>query len=109
MQKTILIVLAALATAGSGVAYAVAGTAQHRSAANIAAQRKGTFAIDNMTCATCPITVRTAMRHVAGVIAVQVNFAAKTARVTYDPRHASVVQIAAASTNAGYPAHAVAQ
>lgn len=109
MKKTALIALALLATAGSGVAYAVGGEAHNRPAASAVAPRQTTFAIENMTCATCPITVRTAMGRVPGVSAVQVDFAAKTARVTYDPRRANVTQIAAASTNAGYPARDVAQ
>jgi mercuric ion binding protein len=109
MTKTVFIVLALLVTAGSGVAYAVGGETQNHPAAAAVAQRQTTFAIENMTCATCPITVRTAMRHVAGVAAVQVDFAAKTARVTYDSRRANVAQIAAASTNAGYPAHILAR
>jgi mercuric ion binding protein len=109
MPKTVIIALALLAAAGSGVAYAVAGSAQTHAAANAVTQRQTNFAIKNMTCATCPITVRTAMRGVAGVSAVKVDFAAKTALVTYDSRRASIAQIAAASTNAGYPAHPVAR
>ncbi|MDT7531249.1 cation transporter [Sphingopyxis sp. SE2] len=41
---------------------------------------------------------------VAGVKSVTVDFAAKTATVIYDPATATVAAIAAASTNAGYPA-----
>lgn len=109
MKKTALIALAVSVTAGSGAAYALGGGAQNRVAAGAVAQRQARFAIKNMTCAACPITVRTAIRRVTGVSAVQVDFAAKTASVTYNPHQTSVAQIAAASTNAGYPAHAVAQ
>jgi len=63
-----------------------------------------TFVIENMTCASCPITVRLAMEGVAGVKSVKVDFEAKTATVVYDPASATVAAIAAASTNAGYPA-----
>ena len=62
------------------------------------------FKVDQMTCATCPITVRTAMSAVRGVTKVTVDFDTKTATVTFDPAVATVAQIAAASTNAGYPA-----
>ena len=58
MKKTILIGLAVLATAGGGVALALDNSAQDRPAATATAQRQATFAIENMTCATCPITVR---------------------------------------------------
>jgi mercuric ion binding protein len=97
--------MAVLAMAGGGVAYAVSGTAQDRPAATATAQKQTTFAI--MTCATCPITVKKAMEGVAGVTAVTVDFAAKTARATYDPRRTNAAAIAAASTNAGYPARAI--
>lgn len=107
MKKTILIGLAIVAMAGTGVAYALDGAAQGRPAASAVAQQQTTFAVENMTCATCPITVRKAMESVGGVSSVQVDFTAKTARATYDPKRTSVARIAAASTNAGYPAHAV--
>ncbi|MDO7837207.1 cation transporter [Sphingobium sp. HBC34] len=106
MKKTLLIGLAVIAVAGGGVAFALGGTIQSRPAA-IGAQAQTTFAIESMTCATCPITVRKAMEGVAGVSAVSVDFNAKTARATYDPRRTNVGAIVAASTNAGYPAHAV--
>jgi mercuric ion binding protein len=69
-----------------------------------AAQATATFAIANMTCPTCPITVKTAMSHVSGVNSVSIDFKAKTATVVFDPARASVARIAAASTDAGYPA-----
>lgn len=107
MRKILFIGLATLAMVGGGVALALGGAAQDRSAATAPAQRQTTFAIENMTCATCPITVKKAMGGVAGVSAVSVDFAAKTARASYDPRRANASQIAAAATNAGYPARAI--
>jgi mercuric ion binding protein len=74
-----------------------------------AAERTQTFAIANMTCALCPLTVKTAMERVAGVRSVRVDFDAKTATVVYDPSIATVETIAEASTNAGYPATFVGQ
>lgn len=106
MKKSILIGVAVLAVAGGGAAYAIGSDAGDRPAAAAAQQQQTTFAIENMTCATCPITVRKAMEGVAGVSAVSVDFDAKTARATYDPRRTTVAAIAAASTNAGYPARA---
>src|SRR3546814_2337685 len=72
--------------------------------AQAAAVQKTTFSIENMTCAMCPVTVTKAMKGVAGVKSVTVDFAAKTATVIYDTATASVAAIAAGSTNAGYPA-----
>lgn len=63
------------------------------------------FEIENMTCATCPITVRTAMNRVEGVETVEVDFETKVAVVNFDPAITNADTIAQASTNAGYPAH----
>lgn len=84
---------AALTIAPASVAIAAPATEQTK-----------TFAIRNMTCATCPITVKTAMSRVAGVKLVKVDFTARTAIVTYDASVATPVKIAAASTGVGFPA-----
>ena len=84
-------------------------SAMDKTVVTAAAQEKKTlsFAIENMTCALCPITVRKAMEQVSGVEAVKVDFEAKTATVIFDPAQATAEAIAAASTNAGYPAQAI--
>lgn len=64
-----------------------------------------TFAVENMYCAACPITVRKAMEGVKGVKSVSVDFDARTATVVFDPSVATPAEIAEASKNAGYPAH----
>ncbi|MEQ1755916.1 MAG: cation transporter [Micropepsaceae bacterium] len=63
-----------------------------------------TFAVENMTCGACPITVKKAMLRVAGVRSVQIDFEKKIATVVFDRSVASPEAIAAAATNAGYPA-----
>lgn len=68
-----------------------------------------TFAIENMTCALCPVTVRKAMAGVEGVRSVDVDFNAKTAIVAFDPAVTTAGTIAAASTDAGYPARLAPQ
>lgn len=68
------------------------------------AQSEATFYVENMTCATCPITVKTAMSGVAGVQSVEVDFPARTARVVFDPSVTDAAAIARASEQAGYPA-----
>ncbi|MBL8544836.1 MAG: cation transporter [Hyphomonadaceae bacterium] len=109
-MKKLVIVGALAALAGLG---AIAALAPLQSVAQTGAQRQqvqvrtASFAVDNMTCATCPITVRTAMSRVDGVRSVTVDFETKRATVTYDPARATSEAIAAASTNAGYPAHLV--
>lgn len=78
-------------------------------AVQVAAVQTTTFAIENMTCALCPVTVKKAMEQVSGVQSVEIDFGAKTATVVFDPAVASIEAIAAASTNAGYPARLAAQ
>ena len=88
------------AFAGSVLSVAHAGS----EAAATAAQKTVVLRIDNMTCASCPITVRHAIKGVDGVISAEVDFEAKTATVVFDPAKTDIATIAAASTNAGYPA-----
>ncbi|MEH2595013.1 mercuric ion binding protein [Bradyrhizobium sp. AZCC 1577] len=73
--------------------------------AAFAGERTVIFAVDNMTCASCPYIVKTSMTAVPGVAKVAVSFQAKTATVTFDDAKTNPDAIAAASVNAGYPAH----
>ena len=68
------------------------------------AYETASFTIENMTCASCPITVRKAMMRVPGVQSVEIDYDSKIAVVEYDPALASPADIAAASTDVGYPA-----
>lgn len=68
-------------------------------------EHTATFDVPGMTCALCPVTVRKAMESVEGVRLVTVDFEARTATVVFDPSGATIESIAAASENAGYPAH----
>ncbi len=61
------------------------------------------LAVENMTCATCPIAVRKALEWVEGVQSAKVDFETKTATVAYNPKVASVAKLTAATTDAGYP------
>ena len=73
--------------------------------AAFAAERTVTFAIEHMTCTACPYIVKTSMAAVPGVASVSVSFETKSATVTFDDAKTNSETIAAASTNAGYPAH----
>ena len=74
-----------------------------------AGERTVTFAVDNMTCASCPYIVQSSMAAVPGVAKVAVSFEAKTATVTFDDAKTNPDAIATASMNAGYPAHPTQQ
>ena len=102
--STMLMAAATLCAAGLGTALlAPAAVAQTQAEAAPALQTR-TFTIENMTCPTCPITVKLAMSGLDGVTSVAVDLDAKTATVVFDPALVSANQIAEASANAGYPA-----
>jgi mercuric ion binding protein len=79
-------------------------TSAPAAAQTVAAEQTAVFAIDNMTCAVCPVTVKSAMEAVTGVRSVEIAFEARTATVVFDPATTDVDAVASASTNAGYPA-----
>ena len=67
-------------------------------------QAVASFTVENMTCATCPISVKKAMLRVEGVKSVDIDFATKTAQVVFDPARTKPDAIGAASSDVGYPA-----
>lgn len=60
--------------------------------------------VEGMTCATCEIAVRHALRRVDGVKSMQVSAASKTATVDYEPRKTNPEQLVAAINSTGYRA-----
>lgn len=106
MKRPLILAAAVLALGGLGAfGFTAVSTVSAQSAAvQVAAVQSATFAVENMTCALCPVTVKKAMEKVTGVQSVQIDFAARTATVVFDPAVTSVEAIAAASADAGYPA-----
>lgn len=74
------------------------------SAAAFAAERTAAFVVENMTCSTCPLTIKVAVKKIGGVKDVQVNYERKTATVVYDDARTTTEAIAAAMNDAGFPA-----
>jgi len=106
MKKTTLAIVALISLGGAGFGTATlvsSGSTENQAAAPLELQM-ASFAVENMTCATCPITVKRAMEGVAGVNEVTIDFETKTAVARFDPSQTTADAIAAASTNAGYPA-----
>ena len=73
------------------------------SSAAVAAEKTVTLAVQHMTCAACPGTVKASLQAVPGVTNVVVSAEDKTAVVTYDDSMAQVDALIKATTNAGYP------
>lgn len=106
MKRSIIIGASAFTLGAASIlsTIAVSPLAAQSAVTEAVAVRTTTFVIENMTCALCPVTVKSAMERVDGVQSVEIDFDAKTATVIFDPTVATPEAIAAASTNAGYPA-----
>jgi copper chaperone CopZ len=104
-----LVALAALAGAGAlAVKTQTAATAQQvgRQVPDTATVR---LHISGMTCGTCPITARTALRNLPGVFSAAVTLQDSLGVVRYDPRNLTPAQIAAHLTRlTGYGARVIA-
>ena len=107
-QTMIISAAAIVGAAGIGAATLIPRDANPPAIAEAADLQSASFAVENMTCATCPITVRRAMQGVDGVEEVTIDYEAKTALARFDPARTSIDAIATASTEAGYPARATA-
>jgi mercuric ion binding protein len=77
--------------------------------AALAASKTITLEVQNMTCAVCPLTVKKALEHVAGVQQVTVVYASKTATVEFDEATVTPEQLTEATKNAGYPSSVKAE
>lgn len=62
-----------------------------------------TLKIEDMTCASCPLTVKQALKKVSGVTEVHVDFKTKFAQVKFDPDKTQPEQLARVVTQIGYP------
>src|SRR5438128_1528392 len=60
--------------------------------------------VEGLSCVTCEIPVRHALRRIDGVKSVDVNSATKTATVDYDPVKTNPAQLVAAINSTGYQA-----
>ncbi len=69
----------------------------------LAAPKTVTLDVPGMTCAACPITVKTALTKVEGVAKADVSFEKKEAVVTFDDAKTKVAALTEATKNAGYP------
>lgn len=69
----------------------------------LAATRTVTLAVQNMTCAVCPITVKKALEQVSGVQKVDIDYEGKTATVEFDDAAVTAEQLSEATKRVGYP------
>jgi mercuric ion binding protein len=86
----------ALLIAAAGLSVALATPA-------LAATKTVTLAVPGMNCATCPITVKAALKRVEGVEKVEASLEKKEAVVTFDDAKTNVAALMEATKKAGYP------
>ena len=82
---------------------ALVGTSLTASSTVYAGEKTVTLAVPSMYCAACPITVKSSLEAVPGVVKVVVSLADKTAVVTFDDTKTASPALITATTNAGYP------
>lgn len=70
----------------------------------VAADRTVTLDVKNMSCVTCPITVKAALKRVPGVHSADIDFKTKLAVVAFDDTRTNPKALAKASTDVGFPA-----
>ncbi|AYH43856.1 mercury resistance system periplasmic binding protein MerP [Azoarcus sp. DN11] len=68
-----------------------------------AALKTVTLSVPGMTCAACPITVKTALSKVDGVQKADVSYGKREAIVLFDDARTNVAALTRATANAGYP------
>ena len=68
-----------------------------------AATQTVTLAVQGMTCAACPITVKKVISKVEGVRKTDVRFDKREAVVTFDDAKTSVQKLTKATEDAGFP------
>ena len=73
-------------------------------AALAATPQTTTLHVQNMTCELCPVTVKKSLERLPGVSQIRIDFAKKTATITFDADQAQVSTLVKATTDAGYPA-----
>lgn len=69
-----------------------------------AAEQTVVLNIPTMDCATCPLTIKTALLKVKGVSRAEVSYERREARVTFDDSVATIAALKQATRDAGYPA-----
>ncbi|HEU0202896.1 MAG TPA: cation transporter [Burkholderiaceae bacterium] len=62
-----------------------------------------TLDVQNMTCASCPLTVRQILKKQPGVEEAKVDLRSQSAQVKFDPAKVQPEQLAKAVSEAGYP------
>jgi len=94
-----------LAFAGLNIhSYVFAGSAPAVTSTASANLQRVAIPVEGMTCATCEVAVRNALKRVDGVKSAHVSIATKTATIDYEPAQTNPDQLASAINSTGYRA-----
>jgi mercuric ion binding protein len=112
--KSALVAVAALAGGGVLCPLCVGGVRAVEAQQPVAAQAPDTATvrlhISGMTCGSCPVTARTALKKLPGVFSATVTLDDSLGVVRYDPRKVTPAEITAHLTRlTGYGARAIAE
>lgn len=106
MKKCLQISVAGLVLVGAMLpgAWAMDGKPVERiTISQVPATKQITLLVENMTCGTCPITVRKSLEKLPGVLSVKTTLEPPEAVIVYNPAKVSVEQMMNATMEAGYP------
>lgn len=68
-----------------------------------AAEKKAVLDIKGMNCASCPLTIRLALKKLPGVADAKVDYKSNSAEVSFDAGKVTAEQLAHTVTELGYP------
>lgn len=103
MWTLLLATVVVLAFAGLNISrYVFAGSPPLRAERVADGRERVVLRVDGMSCATCEIAVRRALRQVDGVASADVSVATNSATIDFDPRKANADKLVAAVNSTGY-------
>ena len=87
----------------NGTASTASPSAAEPESSTPASFRQVVLEVEGMTCKTCPITVRKALKDVKGVYSAKATFKPPQAVVRFDPETTSIKTLTQATSDAGFP------
>lgn len=77
------------------------------SAEEIVTTQKVTFKVNGMTCKICPLTIKTALKRLDGVVNTEVSYEDKKATVVYEEDKVSEIDMVEVIKKAGFEAKVI--
>lgn len=103
LTSLVIATLIVLGFAGLNISrYVFAGSPPPRAGQVADGRERVVLRVDGMSCATCEIAVRRALKQVDGVASADVSVATNSATIDFDPRKADADKLIAAVNSTGY-------